>query len=420
MFRFFSETKQEVQDPEAANPQETQQKVATTEEKESNVNRIDLESVHTYANMFIVFLIIMAGTTLYSFREKIEWLPPVIILSHCLLFLVLVFMNQGKANASRIMRPNAVVAGWVWLFWLVYGTIFKDVQPVFSEETGYIQSAIAIGLVFVTYWKGFRTRPRQIHLIALAVGILLFFPHPDAVSASMSRTVLFVKVIIFYVVYNLTEMCVIMESEYMYVTGATKNNTLRQGTPYATEKMIIQSAWILMVSKYLIVGVAFQIIPIASMLWFYGKRLKKTTNEDQYKNLSDSRKKSRVEAKTVLENIRLPNHTNSKPIRVILEDDIVLPIQGRSTKTKKEHQPPLQIAWPSPVQHHPQQQNTIPLKPSPPSLSPKDTESDVFKIDLSALDEVDLFSTKSTTKTKTTTTGTPRKSIKKTANPPKV
>ncbi len=221
---------------------------------------MNFESVYTYFDVVLIFGILLSGTYLYTLRDLHEWLAPYIVLFYgfVLLTIHIISITIVKGSSSKkqpVLRPKTLLAGWIWLFWIIYGIVFKEISPAFPVAVGYIQSAVVVGFVMLSYIKLFQDWH---HLIFAVVLLLLVVPHADSISHHLDPLVLYVKLVLFYVLYVLSEMWNIVSIR----KGKQKINDVT-----TLEYHIVRSCWVLLTSKYLIVFSLFQIIPITYQMF---------------------------------------------------------------------------------------------------------------------------------------------------------
>lgn len=312
-------------------------------------NGVNFDSIRTYVDVFIVFSVVASGTVLYSFRDPYHWLPPFLVLSYSVVLLFLTLIKSRQINKNSQMYPNCLGAGWVWLLWIVYGIMFQHVHPLLNEAVGYIQSAVAIGLVLTTYWKTVQNSPAYMHAVTVTVALLLFIPHIDTVSHAMVRPILFSKASLFYFLYVITEITIIMEREQIIFSKDSAKVVYDFGAVYNLEKIIVRSAWVLMVSKFLMIGVVFQIAPIFSFIMsFNKKKTKKRTVEPDPERGTIVKERPEVEIVEPIQKVSTPSRIvkpqpaieypeqhpqQPKPLTKAQIDLVML-------KTKKVQQPP--------------------------------------------------------------------------------
>ncbi len=238
----------------------------------------DFDSVRTYMEAMLVFLLIMSGTVLYNLRDTLPWLAPFVVLTYGLIFsgaslyqYVMLLRHQHKQDDKPIEGLKTIGAGILWVSWLVYGIVFRDVRPLImmsGVSVAYVHGALVLGLVMLTYWQhDLRYNSLWANGIFLGSILLLFVPHTDTISHDMNPVVLFFKTVIFYVLYLLTEVRQILETERVFHDQVENNNSFSLNAQqerfrqiYRAEVKIVQSAWVLIASKYLLFGAIFQLL----------------------------------------------------------------------------------------------------------------------------------------------------------------
>lgn len=200
-------------------------------------------------DMLWIIISLFGCTYLYSLRENYYWTTPYTLLIDAML---LIFANFYSSNLKRKQFLDPTMAGWIWLAWLVYGTLFKETLLIFDWNEaitmGIPQSAVITGLVALSYFKNFQENTFLLLLLIAGFMITMTVPFRGSISFLMGRVGLFSKVTFFFAIYILIDI----------------DMTLRNGQNDINEKLvkIIQSSWILIVSFYFLLFVLIQIIPI--------------------------------------------------------------------------------------------------------------------------------------------------------------
>ena len=121
------------------------------------MTKINFDSVTTYLEITLVFVIIMTGTYLYSFGISVLWICPIVILFYSIIIIIVTFNKYKYINEDEDTflpeRPNTLGASYIWIFWLIYGILFKDVIFLLPSSAFYIQNVIAIAIIVFTYMK---------------------------------------------------------------------------------------------------------------------------------------------------------------------------------------------------------------------------------------------------------------------------
>ena len=255
------------------------------------MNTIDFENIRTYMEIVFIFFFILTGTYLYSFKDFLPWIAPFVVLSYGIIISLFaiyqyyeylnVLKKRDDNSPNRI--PRTIGAGIIWILWLIYGIIFKDVSVMFPTIIGCIQSSIIVLLVLLTYLPEIKEKPIWTNGIFFFVLLLLFIPHSDTISHNMDKFILFIKIFVFYILYGLTETLDILQQEENNKFDISNIEYQNNKWIYKTEIKIIRSCWILLTSKYLILGVIFQIIP----LWIELLKYKHKVNVQKLPTTSD-------------------------------------------------------------------------------------------------------------------------------------
>ena len=233
---------------------------------------VDFDSVTMYAEIVAVFVLIMTGTYLYTLRDVLPAVAPFLVLVYAIaIFAADVYQRNAWARVLRktddppVQRPRTLGAAMVWVAWLVYGIVFRDVAPLLPDSVAYVQSALAVALVLATYVRRDLVEKLTWSTAALLVAVLLLFvPHADTVTHDMNALLLFAKTFVFYVLYVLTEI-----SQLLHDADARRR---LHEAPSSAQKMqrsvanaqikVLQSAWVLLATKYFVLGAIAQLLPL--------------------------------------------------------------------------------------------------------------------------------------------------------------
>ena len=221
----------------------------------------------------LVFVLIVSGTYLYTLRDAFPWMAPFVVLSYGILISGLSFYQyyqyvkiSRKEDDLPSRNLKTLGAGFVWILWLVYGIVFRDVSPLFEGTSiAYFQNGLVMGIILLTYWKKeLNEHPVWANGVFFVVVLLLFIPHVDTISQDMNRYVLFSKIFAFYTLYVLTEICHVLEDEELQHNTLVNQKSIAEKYRmiYRTEIKIVQSSWVLLTSKYLILGAIVQLVPL--------------------------------------------------------------------------------------------------------------------------------------------------------------
>lgn len=209
--------------------------------------RVDFDSTRTHVHAISTIVLIVIATIVYGFHDDDSHIIPYTVLTSSLVLVMLVastMMLDAHTETELLLcsiKRNSVLAGLLWLFYLLYGTIWLPMHRI--EGT----AARVISLVWVAtgMWCTFRIqKDRPIHFaFVLTVQVLtLFFPTVDSVSQYLATWALIIRVLIFTFTYftNLyTRLCVHSQCDAAY--------------------MVATSIWVLFVNKWM--------LPLVGLHW---------------------------------------------------------------------------------------------------------------------------------------------------------
>lgn len=207
-----------------------------------------------------VFVLIVVGTYVYTLREALPLLPPFVVLT-CAVFLAggaLCKYYQREMVLKKTDEPaprslDMLPAGCVWIVWILYGIVFRDVAPLVTSWAAYAHGGAVVLIVLATYWKDdIRDNGKWANGVLVAIAVLLFIPHPDTIGHDMHPALLFGKVGVFYLLFLLSEIALKLESDARRASNvATSPSNLIH--PYAVEIQVVQSAWVLLTLHFLMI-----------------------------------------------------------------------------------------------------------------------------------------------------------------------
>ena len=196
---------------------------------------MDLSRPWAYIEMLAIFIIILLGTLGYWIAGVYD---PFVILGLAILMLVPTRLVQFIHGLSTID------AGWVWLLWLTYGSLF---YANFSEKnpwwTVLLQSLILVGVVSISYLPSIRQSLISVGVLVSLFTVALFFPHRDALAKNMSLMSLLLRSMSFYLIYSL-----IVTSRGGRVVKSFPERAIR----------IVQAGWVLVGSRFILPALVFQ------------------------------------------------------------------------------------------------------------------------------------------------------------------
>jgi hypothetical protein len=201
-------------------------------------------------------------------------------------------MNHGIPDKFRILEagPNIWYGGWIWLGWLFYGLIFKEIDfGTYNDPIAFTQSSIIIGLVVLTYIEVIRQNLLYTSLVALFYALLLFIPHTDSRILNTGLILITVKLFCFIILFCVIQFCKFVASfrsnpsssssskksssksssgSWPSMASVIKNDEFIQYYTDSFENFreaeltCIQSSWVLFVTRWSIFLVIVQFVPL--------------------------------------------------------------------------------------------------------------------------------------------------------------
>ena len=212
------------------------------------VLRFDLAQM--YVEVVGVFALIVLGTFGFSYHAQFPWLAPFVLLTSAVILSGAALwkhnhqLARSKKDDDTTEQLDMILSGAVWLVWLVYGELFKDVAPLVSGWAAYVHGAIIVVLVLLSHGRdNIRREGAWSTFLIVAVAVLLFIPHPDTISQHLPIPILFVKVCVFYVLFGIAEMATKLDFDARRRAGDVPTRLERV---FATQIKIVQSAWVLL------------------------------------------------------------------------------------------------------------------------------------------------------------------------------
>ncbi len=210
--------------------------------------RFDLAQM--YVEVVGIFALIVSGTFAFSYQAQVPWLAPFVLLTSAV---ILSGAGLWKHNYQLVMSKkdddaneqlDMILSGVVWLVWLVYGELFKNVAPLISGWAAYVHGAIIVILVLLSHGRdNIRREGAWSTFLIVAVAGLLFVPHPDTISQHLPIPILFIKVCVFYALYGISETATKLDFDARRRAGDVPTRLERV---FATQIKIVQSAWVLL------------------------------------------------------------------------------------------------------------------------------------------------------------------------------
>lgn len=205
----------------------------------------------TYREFIMIFALIVLGTAGFTSYVTQKWIVPFILLSIVIILAALavrkLILRIARTEQEDDIPPemfDALPAGCIWIAWMAYGLIFLDITPVVEGLAAYIHGSIIVALVFVSHSRADigKSSVWSSALLVVVAG-LLFVPHVDTVSRLMSPFVLYAKIVIFYVLFVVTEVAQKLKFEAMIERKEPPSELERI---YAAMIQIVQTAWVLL------------------------------------------------------------------------------------------------------------------------------------------------------------------------------
>ena len=219
--------------------------------------RFDLALV--YMECLGVFVLILVGTFAFVQYGQVPLIGPFVLLSAAVILGVAgqwkrhAAVGRAKKQDDATEQLDLIVSGGVWIAWLVYGVVFRDVAPLVSGVAAQVHGVVVVLLVLLSHARdNIRREAGWSTGLLLVVVALLFIPHPDTVSQSMPPHVLVIKVCVFYALFAGSEAVTKLEFD---VRSRAGDAPTRPERVYARQIQIVQSAWVLLS--------VFSLVPIA-------------------------------------------------------------------------------------------------------------------------------------------------------------
>ncbi len=330
---------------------------------------IDFDNIFTYSDMFAVLLLLILGTYLYSLKGWFPWFPPYAIFLFSFITIIHLIISELKKGKGRIIPETVTaslkthVAGWIWLLWLIYGTLFINIPVIVSGNIiAIIQSVLYLFLAVITNISLLSQSAKVLTSFVLLIVSFSIFIHPNSLSSDLSTWILFIKVILFYIIFLLSNLIVEMELRRNHNTHGKisiqdckqcQQNDNAENDVRKIELCFIQSIWILMTYNYLLFFVVFQ---LGYFIWSIFSLRKKHSSD-----------------------LQRPEKRNSE----LLALESIKQQQTTPTITKKKQKPPsrspatlpqveIEIPEPTPLPSPPPRSPTPPPPPTPtPVIKPQ-------------------------------------------------
>jgi hypothetical protein len=324
-------------------------------------------SYRQFVRCFIVYALLCIGTYFYIIvRRHNKIMMPFLILGYCItaiLYYVTSYMisvsrnikkdistvQQMKNAASSSTNTATSTSGGlelyssvvIWLIWVIYGIVFKEIGFVFNGLMGYIYTSIVFLLIILTYVPLVYNNTKLIIAIIVLICLILFMPHVDSIIGNLPSWVIFVKISVFYLLYVINELSqadslsTLIQQQKLQQTelgsgemdddsllpnnsnsindedysndkdGITKskiaygNNVQTQRYLYDHGIKYIQCTWVLVSSRYMVGAAVVQLVPIV-IGFFISYYLKKMAMGQE--NLRKQQLIARTKSRTYLSN----------------------------------------------------------------------------------------------------------------------
>lgn len=250
-------------------------------------------------------LFILFGSYIFTLKDESKYIIPFVLCGFTFLFTITYYVitvtvvpivvsdSQKNDNIKlKIIFSDVFGLVWVWLFWLIYGTIFMEISKLFGRPWVYIQTFILLSLVTVSY-IGLIMKNKGIMwtIIIIYAIISVFFFSEDGISYNQTKVVIMVKVSLYYILYVINDYKLQIPDKVIQMIDFNITKKLNMIKPNKESKSDPENKdddqvinynqinykeeclrmrfigwmrcfWILSGSNYLIVLSLFQIVPI--------------------------------------------------------------------------------------------------------------------------------------------------------------
>lgn len=246
---------------------------------------IVLMEARMYSELVSVLILIFGGTFVFSrYSGEQRWLAPFVLLSSGVLLAVfarhkhLRRIHAGKKTDDAAPETfDALLAGAIWVGWMTYGLVFKDMHPLFDGVAAYIHGSLAVVLVLMSHSvSNVQQNVACADILAFLVIILLFMPHPDMISFDLEPLMLYTKVSVFAVLFCVSEVAQKMGFDTRI---STKNPPTEADRMYATQIQVVQTAWVLLSIFPLLLLATLQILMFAGEIRMHTQREHQDANQ---------------------------------------------------------------------------------------------------------------------------------------------
>jgi hypothetical protein len=212
-----------------------------------------------FSQPLVVILSLFVGTWIISS----EWTNPgFLIAGFFILYIALTFhglfeMSASIADDDKPGRTISIMCGWIWVVWMTYGFLLKDVPS--SDSISYIQGFVIVVAVLVSYFE--TATPRAIHFIFLILLFAFLISNQDGIYSLLPTPILYGKVVLFFFLYILTDINDTLSYDRNTVLPMRNSDIMCGMYPVLVASLdqlirieikLMRSVWILFVHRYLL------------------------------------------------------------------------------------------------------------------------------------------------------------------------
>lgn len=227
--------------------------------------KVDVSALSMYAEFAAILALIVLGTIAFTHFETDAWIVPFVLLGVAVALAASILRKHLmrlhctlKDDDAPQESFDALPAGVIWICWLAYGALFADVPPLLSGSLAYVHGVVIAVLVLMSHSRANVRRDWMwASGLLLVVGALLFLPHPDTLSKQLPPAVLYLKIVLFYALFVVTEIAQKLAFESNAVSASPPTEPERV---YSLQVQVVQSAWVLLSMR--------QLLPIALLQMF--------------------------------------------------------------------------------------------------------------------------------------------------------
>lgn len=219
-------------------------------------------------NICGVYIWMALMSALYFTKTWILFLPPLVITLSVSSLVLYHIMNVGKRVEIR-GAPNFIPACWVWIIWIIDGTIFRE---VISINIIWLFTMIFQPILFIVLIMGYFKQTNQAYqtnmekLAIVGFWILFFLPQEDTITWMMHPLIFSIRITLFYFIYVSHELISSIERRRLDTDGSTPKQKIGDDKNRIL-KVIIRSYWILVVHEvYIIYFLFLQLVVMTTHL----------------------------------------------------------------------------------------------------------------------------------------------------------